>query len=471
MSQMPGFADSYASHPDRRSHSRQRVHEIAYVKLDEGNGGIVLDLSEGGLSVQAVASLLDESLPCMRLQLLPSPGWIETAARVVWTSDSKTVLGLEFADLSPQERRQIRKWLSQEFIPERLPRRREVPSPADQSPATAVGVSEPKLSAIRPAELQGTATARKSLPETPAVAVSPGIQLARKLGYAPDVQPKRTGWAVRMKVLAMRPVPGQWTLLALGALLATVSLVAGWVAGRGYMSPTSQKAPKSSLQDAAAIPAAPPPAGTIARVSQIEVVDTDNPQGTIPSAAPSIAPEKNRRAAQPSEPQPQPSRKTLPKFQIWVLSPPRQAQPAAAGAEIDKQSPPIPIGASGDSEGLSGASAFAEPPVVAPPAPEPVPQPKPAASVLREGALLHRVAPIYPALAQGQRIEGTVKLRATIGPDGIVRSVEVLAGPAPLVPAATQAVRQWRYAPTLLNGTPVGTTKDIDIAFRLHNSN
>ncbi len=467
---MPGIADSYASHPDRRSHSRQRVREIAYVKLDEGNGGIVLDLSEGGLSVQAVASLMDESLPCVRLQLLPSPGWIETAARVVWTNDSKTVLGLEFADLSPQERGRIREWLSQEFVPERITRR-EVLSPASESPATALGVSEPKLSAVRPAEPRAATAARKTLPETPAVAVSPGIQLVRNLGYAPDVQPKRTGLAVRMKVLAMSPVPGQWTLLALGALLATVSLAAGWVAGRGGVIPAWHAARKNALQDAAAIPAATPaPAGTIARVSQVDVVDTGHPQGTIPPAAPSVAPEKDRGAAQASKSQPQPSRKTLPKFQIWVLSAPRRAQPATAGAGIEKQSPPIPIGAPDDSAGLSESSAFAEPPVIAPPAPQVEPEPKRAASVLREGALLHHVAPIYPALAQGQRIEGTVKLRATIGPDGVVRSIEVISGSAPLVPAATQAVRQWRYAPTLLNGTPIGTTKEIDIAFRLSGS-
>jgi protein TonB len=196
-------------------------------------------------------------------------------------------------------------------------------------------------------------------------------------------------------------------------------------------------------------------------------VDTGNQQWAIPWIASPIAADKNRQGATPKNPLPQ-SRKDRPRFQTWVLSPPRQAQRTAGSTEPEKPSLPIPIGVSGNSERLAGSSALTEIPVVGPPA---LSEPKQAASVLREGAVIHRVEPVYPALAQGQRIEGTVKLRATIGPDGSVRSVEVLGGPAPLVLAATQAVRQWRYSPTLLNGTSIGTTKDIDIVFRLRNSN
>jgi len=468
MSQTPGFANFYAPHPDRRLHSRQQVRALAYVKLDEGNGGIILDLSEGGMSAQAVTSLMDESLPCIRFQLSPSQGWIETAARVVWASDSKTVVGLEFAGLPPLERSQIREWLSQEVIPKRIPRRPEAVSPERASPATAPAVAESKLSAVPPAKPQAAAASRQSVAETPAVATSPGLKLASMLDYTQGLQPGRPGSASRMKTLAMSPVPGPWTLLALAALLAIVSLVAGWVAGRGNVNTALHKALEMVRQDAAAIPVAtPPPTGTVPRVSQIEVVDTNNQQWAIPWVAPSMAPAINRRAAQPPN-LPQPSRKALPRFRTWVPSPPLPTQQAASGAELERQSPPVPIGISGNSEGLARSSAFTEAPVVDPPA---VPEPKQAVSVLREGALIHRVEPVYPALARGQRIEGTVKLRATIGPDGIVRSVEVIGGPAPLVPAATQAVRQWRYGATSLNGTSIGTTKDIDIVFRLNTSN
>jgi len=239
------------------------------------------------------------------------------------------------------------------------------------------------------------------------------------------------------------------------------------MAGRGNMDAILHQPREMALRDAPGVPyAAPLPARPVSRVSQIEVVDTGNQQWAIPWVAPPIAADKNRQSATPKNP-PLQTRKGRPRSQTWTLSPPLQAQRTAEGTEPETQSPPIPIGVSGNSEGLARSSALAQPPVVSPPA---LSEPKQAVSVLRGGAVIHRVEPVYPALAQGQRIEGTVKLRATIGPDGIVRSVETLAGSAPLVPAATEAVRQWRYSPTLLNGTPVGTTKDIDIVFRLRNS-
>jgi TonB family protein len=468
MSQTPGLANFSAPHADRRLHPRQQVRALVYVKLDEGNGGIVLDLSEGGMSARAVSSLVDESLPCMRFQLSPSQGWIETAARVVWASDSKKVVGLEFAGLSPQERSQIREWLSQDFIPKRIARRREAASTERASAATAPAASESKLSAIPPAESQAVAAARQSVQETPALAPSPGVKLATMLDYTQALQPRQPGSASRIKTMAMNPVPSQWALLSLAVLLGTISLAGGWMAGRGWMDAILNKVREMASRDAPGVPyAAPLSARPVARVSQIEVVDTGNQQWVIPWVAPPIAKDKNRRSATPKNPSLQ-SRKDRPRFQTWALSPPLRASRAAGGTEPEKQSPPIPIGVSGNSEGLARSSALAEPPVVRPPA---LSEPKQAVSVLREGAVIHRVEPVYPALAQGQRIEGTVKLRATIGPDGIVRSVEVLGGPAPLVPAGAQAVRQWRYSPTLLNGTPINTTKDIDIVFRLRDSN
>ncbi len=102
--------------PDRRAYSRQPVRTITYVELDEGNGGIVLNASEGGLSVQAVMSLMEDSLPKMRVRLSQSKYWLETAARVVWANESRKVAGLQFVDLSEQTRLHIREWLAEEAV-------------------------------------------------------------------------------------------------------------------------------------------------------------------------------------------------------------------------------------------------------------------------------------------------------------------------------------------------------------------
>ena len=82
--------------------------------------------------------------------------------------------------------------------------------------------------------------------------------------------------------------------------------------------------------------------------------------------------------------------------------------------------------------------------------------------------ILEKVAPKYPVEAKQARIQGTVRLTATIGPDGLVKNLEVVAGDPLLVPAAMDAVRQWVYKPTLLNGNPVEVITTIDINFTLN---
>jgi protein TonB len=88
---------------------------------------------------------------------------------------------------------------------------------------------------------------------------------------------------------------------------------------------------------------------------------------------------------------------------------------------------------------------------------------------LRAGRLLKRVDPSYPSEAMQQRIEGTVQLRAVIGDDGKVLSLEPVSGPPLLIEAAVIAVRQWRYAPTLFDGHRTQVHDDVRLVFRLPN--
>ena len=83
------------------------------------------------------------------------------------------------------------------------------------------------------------------------------------------------------------------------------------------------------------------------------------------------------------------------------------------------------------------------------------------------GRLLRRVVPSYPPDALQQRIDGTVRLRAVIGEDGKVQSVEPVSGPPLLVGAAVIAVHEWRYGPTILDRRHIQTQADISLVFRL----
>ena len=84
-----------------------------------------------------------------------------------------------------------------------------------------------------------------------------------------------------------------------------------------------------------------------------------------------------------------------------------------------------------------------------------------------EAQLIARVEPQYPAIAIQTRTEGTVRLHAIIGRDGSITSLDVLSGHPFLVKAALDAVRQWHYRPTMLNGAPVEVETSITVIFRL----
>ena len=81
--------------------------------------------------------------------------------------------------------------------------------------------------------------------------------------------------------------------------------------------------------------------------------------------------------------------------------------------------------------------------------------------------LITKVTPMYPLEAKMARIQGTVKFQATIGKDGSVVDLQLLTGHPLLVPSATDAVKQWIYKPTLLNGNPVDVVTQIDVNYTL----
>ena len=85
---------------------------------------------------------------------------------------------------------------------------------------------------------------------------------------------------------------------------------------------------------------------------------------------------------------------------------------------------------------------------------------------VQEALLIRRVSPVYPAEAIEQSIAGLVVLEAIIGVDGSIHEVKVISG-APVLTASTlEAVRQWRYRPTKLNGTAVEVITRIEVTFK-----
>jgi len=103
----------------------------------------------------------------------------------------------------------------------------------------------------------------------------------------------------------------------------------------------------------------------------------------------------------------------------------------------------------------------------APPPPKVTPKRVTVGGNVQAARLVNKVQPLYPPLARQTRISGTVKLHAIIGKDGSVQQLAMVSGHPLLVQAALDAVRQWRYQPTLLNGEPVEVDTEIDVIFSL----
>jgi hypothetical protein len=110
---VPGSQDYFGSISDtrdRRHYSRQ-ITALNYINLDEGNGGILLNVSEDGLAFTAAEPLSGEFVPRLRFQLADKTEWIEASGRIVWLNDSKKGAGIQFVQISDAHRQQIRQWI------------------------------------------------------------------------------------------------------------------------------------------------------------------------------------------------------------------------------------------------------------------------------------------------------------------------------------------------------------------------
>jgi protein TonB len=142
---------------------------------------------------------------------------------------------------------------------------------------------------------------------------------------------------------------------------------------------------------------------------------------------------------------------------------------------VKDQAPP-PMGATGGVAGMSGLGGSAggviggilggmgNGPVVKAAPPKKIN----VSSGVMASKIINQVQPVYPPIARAARISGTVSLAATIGKDGTIQNLRVVSGPPMLQQAALDAVRRWRYKPTVLDGVPVDVETTISVVFSLN---
>ena len=152
------------------------------------------------------------------------------------------------------------------------------------------------------------------------------------------------------------------------------------------------------------------------------------------------------------------------------------ANPAAAPVEAPSEITPetgVTTGTEGVVGGVEGGVPGGVVGGVVGGLPEAPPPPPPPTAPIRVGGNIKapqkkkHVNPVYPPIAQSARVQGVVIIEATIGPDGRVRDAKVLRSIPLLDQAALDAVKQWEFTPTLLNGVPVPVIMTVTVNFTL----
>src|SRR5271167_4196473 len=97
--------------PERRLQPRLSVRSLIYIDLGEDNGGILLNISEGGVAVQLALPVLGDALSRITFQLPQSRNRIEMSGQIAWVSESRREAGIRFVRVSNEARNKIGKWI------------------------------------------------------------------------------------------------------------------------------------------------------------------------------------------------------------------------------------------------------------------------------------------------------------------------------------------------------------------------
>ncbi len=482
--------------PERRIHPRRRVASLEYVDLGGGNGGIIINLGEDGMYVQAVGGLIDADLPLITFHVPESGHRVETSGRIIWAGETKKDAGIQFTNLPEEVRTKIREWISSE---------KAAVETADESEAMPEMISKSKARerigespsshplqkiVARPLVSRRSVPSGARLSDSPAIHTIFGSSAPPKLSVPDDFTRAPSERIAPSSRLAAAYVQyrNRLGLAAIVVLVAVASLFAGWIATRSKavkqaiaLNPNltpGEPAPANTLPPPASITANANASSTPVQISPSRKPTAVSPHTNVAATAPttfantSTAPHQTAPRAQPL-----PAAHSSAPLSTTSSASPSVNQPLAAPRPALAERLPTPAPTAGPSpqnspEPAAGvvkgmisvtASPYSSPRLPAGLKPKVAGQ----SNAVQIGPLISSVEPVYPESAERDRVEGVVKLRAIIGTDGTVRDIDQSSGPPPLVNAAAAAVQQWRYTPTTVGGHPVEAEVSITITFRL----
>ena len=546
--------NSSAQPSERRVHPRQQIRPISYIDWGRDNGGLLLNISEGGLAVTTAMTLAEKDLPSIRIEFKGPREQIEVSGQIAWINESRREAGIRFVNPTASARQIIARRISQQQLPRELQGQNVTVS--DSLPIHPV----PKLEILAPVHppsgrvvqqhWQSSAPPPLAVPcmhaekETPTFAASDA--------WPPKISEKNE--SKRKSTPVIHPLSSKGGAesrrrLAVTVILCGVAAVAiGWVAtppaarkelvasigqnteGLNKHAKVNMPIPATKTTDAPALrsensgpqaqgfdlPANRPRNGSAEHLETVPLQvgnidiraarptvnsDVRRAENSLPESQPAKLAERtavavpnpvveNTRSQVPESSPAQPTESTATaatsaavenvRSPVAESSPAKPTEstataamnpaarvPSGTATEV-KASPPPPLKPPTTSVTPTWSVAVSTDPYPSIRVPEDISSQKPSSGrSLQIGRAISLVEPVYPEDAKSQGIEGTVKLHVVVGGDGSVQNVELKSGPALLAKAASSAIREWRYAKTLLGGQPVETEQDVIIKFRM----
>ncbi len=473
-------AEKHSPVPERRRHRRQQIRSLAYAEISKENGGVVLNISEGGFAIQAAKPLVGDGPVPVRLELPECDNWVEAGGKIVWASESKKRGAVQFVDLPEEARKQIQDWISLEALPDEEFEEENTPlveRPETEELESQLAIPEVATPAPVAPDLVVQEQAQGLIPPAEAPAVPHPTEVADVISVSTGRAPEPAGDVEFTPTAHAAPPPAdlpvqhgrRWGFAAVAAVLAVVSWIAGMAVARTRLGAVAGALGLKKAGPGESVPAqaggavsAPATMSTF----QIEVVDANNRHWLLTSASAASVPVQTPRPQAPASVAAR-APKTKIMAEPWAFGRPGLPPGKAIASGSEENAPPLPLlQPSDNAESAVRAVAPADSHGLIP---EPPASPKASgqSSRVQMAKLLYRVEPVYPWAAKNLHLEGAVKLRATIGRDGTVRKLEPVEGLPMFTQAAMAAVRQWRYEPAILDGQPIEAEANIIVGFRL----
>jgi TonB family protein len=476
MSFTPQAFGQQPKNENRRLHVRRRIDQLTYADFGPGNGGIVMNLSEGGMSFQGIGAVRKGQVIRLSFKLPGTSSPVEAYGEVVWSNDSGKGGGLRFIDMSEEARQRIKEWLanddssSADFAEQVTP-----PRPARTLASTArtlIPSPQPPTAKDRPEDV--------SIPQ--AEELRQFFQPAREertsgVGATPVGMPSFI-LAEYPEAPALKSTSPKYLLFATGMLAGCVGVLAA-IAGMRMLAdtdhptiPESSQSPatqrladegrRNSSHDAAALNDRQMP------LSNQSVDATEPPREGIfnkipPQEVAAIAPVPPRPQlnVQPSQDF-RPKRNRNDQRNLALLGPRMPAPRTTAEVRepsVSDNAAPTFITPEGPRPGAPSMPDLPKPP-------RPSAEKSDRSAGFMDAVLIQRNPPSYPASAMKKHIEGLVTISATIGTDGVPRALRLVSGDPSLGQAAQEAISHWRYVPAVSGGVPVQSQVSITINFQ-----